>query len=344
MLRVSVLDQSATAAGKSHQATLQSTIALAKHCERLGYNRYWLAEHHNSPANVGTAPEILVASIASVTSRIRVGSAGVLLAHYAPFKVAESFRVLSAIAPGRIDLGIGRNPGGNPATIAALSRGAPEREHGEAVEELLHWLADDETDAATAQDESGENVRAYPRLVNGPVPWLLGTSLRSAKHAAHLGVPFCFNFSHSTNYSLSRDALDHYRAEFRPSRKFPEPVAALSVWTLAAESEEEAERLFAPRGHWCVMLNKGIRGPMIAPELAQAQSYSVSDQARIDQMREYSVVGSVSQVADRLRSICADHKIDEIVVATWTYDAADQFRSYELLADALDLKQEAPVA
>ncbi|MCC7250627.1 LLM class flavin-dependent oxidoreductase [Hyphomicrobium sp.] len=333
MTRFSVLDQSATSAGKSHQETLQGTIALAKHCECLGYHRFWVAEHHNSPANVGSAPEILCAAIASVTGRIRVGSAGILLSHYAPLKVAEVFRVLSAIAPGRIDLGIGRSPGGSPAAVAALNRGAPDVEHEDNVAELLAWL---EHDGARPRQDG---VLAYPRDVDGPEPWMLGSSLRGARLAARHGLPFCFNFSHGTNYALAGDALKTYRSEFRPSHRLAVPLASLSIWTLAAETAEEVERLFAPRAYWRVMLDRGVRGPMISPEQAQREHYTAAEQARIDEMRRYSVVGAVSHVADRLRAIAADHAVDEIVLATWTFDACDQRKSYEGLAHALGLQQ-----
>jgi luciferase family oxidoreductase group 1 len=331
MIRLSVLEQSATSAGRSHQDTIQNTITLAKHCERLGYHRFWLAEHHNSPTNIGSAPEILCAAVAAVTSRIRVGSAGVLLTHYAPLKVAESFRVLSAIAPGRIDLGIGRSPGGSAAIIAALNRGVPEREHDESVAELLQWLEYDGALPAHA------DVLAYPRDVTGPEPWMLGSSLRGAKLAARLGLPFCFNFSHGTNYGLSREAVDTYRSEFRPSREFPCPLAALSIWTLAAETSEEADRLFAPRAYWRVMLSRGIRTPIASPEAAQELQCTDEELASVDEMRRYSLVGAASDVASRLRTIAADHQVDEIVLPTWTFDAADQLKSYELLAGALEL-------
>lgn len=333
MTRFSVLDQSATSAGRSDDATLRNTIALAQHCERLGYHRFWLAEHHNSPANVGTAPEVLCAAIASVTQRIRVGSAGVLLTHYAPLKVAEVFRVLSAIAPGRIDLGVGRSPGGSAETVAALNQGRPDVAHERKVAELLRWI---EHDCAAPEPDS---VRAYPCPETGPEPWMLGSSLRGAMLAARHGLPFCFNFSHGTNYGLARQALEAYRANYRPSREFPEPITSLSIWTLAAESAERAERLFAPRAYWRVMLDRGIRGPMVSPEIAMAERYTPAERARIDEMRHYSVVGSVAHVSDRLRAITREYAVDEIVLATWTFNAHDQWSSYQLLAEAFRLTE-----
>ncbi|MDQ8700609.1 LLM class flavin-dependent oxidoreductase [Hyphomicrobium sp. LHD-15] len=333
MIRLSVLDQSATSAGRSHQATLQNAIALAQHCERLGYHRYWIGEHHSNPTNVGPAPEILCAAVAAVTDRIRVGSAATLLTHYAPLKVAETFRVLSAIAPGRIDLGIGRAPGGAPAFVAAMNRGVPERNHNDSVDELLQWL-----EYNGAAPSSDDDVQAYPRDVDGPVPWMLGSTLRGAKHAARLGLPFCFNFSNSASYGLSREAIETYRAEFRPSRELAHPLASLSIWTIAAETSEEADRLFSPRAYWRAMLARGIRVPIVDPEQTHEAIYSEDEQACIDDMRRYSLVGSASEVAKRLQSIAEEHAIDELVLLTSAYNAADQFKSYELIARALDLR------
>ena len=329
MTRYSVLDQSATSTGRSHAETLQDTIALAQRCEQLGFHRFWIAEHHNSPANVGSAPEVLCAAIASVTRRIRVGSAGILLAHYAPYKVAEAFRVLSAIAPGRIDLGIGRSPGGDASTVKALNRDALPKAHEENVHELLRWLNHDGMPAPM------ETVTAYPCDVDGPQPWMLGSSLQGAGLAARFGLPFCFNYSHGMNYRMVGDALAAYRSQYRPSQEFPQPITSLSIFTLAAETSEEAEWLFAPRAYWRAMLDRGRRGPMVAPDVALAEPYSPAEQARIEEMRGYSVIGAIDDVADRLHAIGAEHNVDEIVLATWTFDPEDRVKSLRLVADAL---------
>lgn len=329
MTRFSVLDQSATSTGRSHAQTLRDTIELAQHCERLGFHRFWVAEHHNSPANVGSAPEVLCAAIASKTENIRVGSAGVLLSHYAPLKVAEAFRVLSAIAPGRIDLGIGRAPGGDANTVTALNRGAVPKDHPDAVSELLQWLGHDGMPPPTA------SVTAFPSDVTGPQPWMLGSSLRGAELAARFGLPFCFNLSHGNNYELAGDALAAYRAQYRPSREFPRPIASGSIFTIAAATADEAEWLFAPRIYWRVMLDRGQRGPMVSPEVAMQQSLTPAEQGRIDAMRAYSVIGQVDDVADRLHSIASVHGLDEIVLATWTFDPRDRMRSLALLSASL---------
>ncbi len=329
MTRYCVLDQSATSAGRSHAQTLQDTIALAQHCERLGFHRFWVAEHHNSPANVGSAPEVLCAAISALARTIRVGSAGVLLSHYAPLKVAEAFRVLSTIAPGRIDLGIGRSPGGCANTVQALNRNAVAKEHEEAVCELLQWLGHDGMAGPIPA------VAAFPREVEAPQPWMLGSSLRGARLAARFGLPFCFNFSHGTNYGMVGDALAAYRSLYRPSREFPRPVASVSVFTIAAETTEEAEWLFAPRIYWRAMLDRGQRGPMVAPDVATALELTTAEHSRIEEMRSYSFVGAADAVAGQLRSIAATYELDEIVLATWTFDPRDRLRSLELLSGTL---------
>jgi luciferase family oxidoreductase group 1 len=329
MTRYSVLDQSATSTGRSHAQTLRDTLDLAAHCERLGFYRFWVAEHHNSPANVGSAPEVLCAAIAALTRTIRVGSAGVLLSHYAPLKVAEAFRVLSAIAPGRIDLGIGRSPGGEVATVKALNRDVIPSEHEDAVRELLQWLGHDGMGTATAA------VSAFPTEVDGPQPWMLGSSLRGARLAASFGLPFCFNFSHGQNYGLAADALSAYRSGYRPSREFPQPIASGSIFTIAAETAEEAEHLFAPRIYWRAMLDRGQRGPMVAPEVAATLSLTSAEHARIEAMRAYSLVGAVDDIAARLEFMAEANGLDEIVLATWTFDPQDRAKSLALLAEAL---------
>ncbi|MCZ4351757.1 LLM class flavin-dependent oxidoreductase [Roseovarius aestuarii] len=329
MTRFAILDQSATSQGTSHQATLQQTVEMAQHAERLGYARYWLAEHHNSPANVGTAPEILCATISAKTDHIRVGSAGVLLQHYSPLKVAEVFRVLSALAPGRIDLGIGRSPGGNPATVEALNRGARVKEHADAFRELLGWIGH-------SDDDPGQGgVNAFPFGVDGPEPWGLGSSLSGAMLAAELGTPFCFNYSHGTNFHLAKSALEAYRENFRPSTRCPRPVTSLSIWVLAAETAQEADYLFAPRAYWRVQLDRGKRGAMVPPDVALSERFTPQEQARVDEMRGYSIIGAADDVADRLRNIVTQFDVNEIVLATWTYEAKDRLHSYDLLAQRL---------
>ncbi|MGC4029637.1 MAG: LLM class flavin-dependent oxidoreductase [Steroidobacteraceae bacterium] len=326
MISLSVLDQSPAVQGIPDDAVIRETVAFARWCEEAGLRRFWLAEHHNGAANVGSAPEILVAAIAAQTQRIRVGSAGVLLSHYAPLKVAEQFRVLEALAPGRIDLGIGRSPGGSAATAAALGRQADATFDAD-VAVLLDLLAD--------KGEPPRPIRAYPVVVTMPEPWILSSSTRGAGLAASLGAPYCFNASHGQNHGLLEEALARYRAEFRPSRFAERPRLALSVFALAAPSAEEARFLYGPRGHWRIQLDRGERSGMISPEQAASQRYTAAERERIEQTLDYSFVGEGADVARRILELARRTGADEIVITCWTTTLADRQRSCALILSEL---------
>jgi len=330
-MRLTVLEQSPAAAGRSHTETIQQTLDLAERCEGLGYERFWVAEHHNSESIVGTAPEIMVAAVAARTRTIRVGSAGVLLPHYAPFKVAEQFRTLQAIAPGRIDLGIGRSPGGgaNAAMNRALrpGAGAPEP-HDEEVRRLLTWLYDDAGDGL-------DGVRAYPRGEGDPEVWMLNNSANGARLAAELGLPLAFNYSNDILPDGVDGPLEIYRRNYRPSRRHPEPYLALLAWTLAADDRITAHHLFSTRALWRIGLDRGERRPMEAPETAAAHPFTEIERARIEGMLERYFVGAADEVAERLAGVAKQHQAQELVISTWTYDPGARLRSYELVADAL---------
>jgi len=336
MIALSCLDQSPAVEGRCHAETIRDTVRFASLCEELGFRRYWLAEHHNSPANIGSAPEILAAAIAMATQDIRVGSAGVLLSHYAPFKMAEQFRVLEALAPGRIDLGLGRSPGGSLEAAGALRRGDPadfnSMDFDGSVRELLGWLADRPPAAHAA-------VRAFPATPGQPEPWILSSSPRGAALAASLGLPYCFNISHDQNHHLAREAVELYRKRFRPGDRFPRPVLALSVWALAADSAEEARYLYGPRAHWRIQLDRRERSGMLSPEAAAAIRYSPAERERIERTLDYSFVGSASDIGERLAALAADYYADEIVMTCWTHDPADRLRCFKLIADRLGVEK-----
>ncbi|MGE4431420.1 MAG: LLM class flavin-dependent oxidoreductase [Sphingobium sp.] len=332
MIALSFLDQSPAVEGVSHGETIRDTVAFASLCEGLGFRRYWLAEHHDSPANIGSAPEILAAAIAMTTAHIRVGSAGVLLSHYAPLKVAEQFRMLEALAPGRIDLGLGRSPGGSiDAALALRGAGAGAAAFDEAVSELLCWLSD-------RAPPAHPKVRAFPATPTEPEPWILSSSPRGAALAASLGLPYCFNISHDQNHSLAREAVATYRKNFRPSVRFPDPIVALSVWALAADTEEEARWLYGPRAHWRIQLDRGDRAGMISPEAAAAIAYTPAERERIERTLDYSFVGAAAPVGERLSALAADYRADEIVMTCWTHDPADRARCCRLIAAQLGVE------
>ncbi len=334
-LALSVLDQSTAALGRAESDAIGETLELARLCDRLGYRRYWLSEHHNSGSIVGTAPEILMAAIAATTARIRVGSAGVMLPHYSPLKVAEQFRVLEAIAPGRIDLGVGRAPGSDRITAYALNPDADNAAHEfpRQVIDLMHWIEDKPLDAG----HPFAGIIAHPRGPSSPDVWILGSSDFGAQLAAHFGLPYAYAYFFRDGRGVEQ-ALSLYRENFSPSERYPEPIATVCIWALAADTEAQAWDLFKTREHWRVGFEHGVRNPLVAPEQAAAHRYTQAERALIDALRANAFVGAADQVAKRLTAEAERLELDEIVIVTWTYDAAARRRSYELLAQAFELE------
>jgi luciferase family oxidoreductase group 1 len=330
-LRLSVLDQSVARAGRPQDESIRNTLELAQHCEALGYHRFWLSEHHASATIVGSAPEVLMAAIAARTQRIRIGSAGVMLPHYSPFKVAEQFRVLDALAPGRIDLGVGRAPGSDQRTSLLLN---PDPRAAAAfpqqVQELQAWVTGGDLPAG----HPGHGIPAVPRGATSPQLWMLGSSGYGAQLAAHLGMPYAFAYF-ITEGEGAEVAMDLYRSSFRPGL-LQQPQAAVCVWALVADTEDEAWRLFASRERTRVDRNIGRLGPLLPPEEA-TREYSSSEQAYLAQLRNRALVGTASQVKDKLEALAQRLEVDELVVITWAWDPAAQRRSYELLAQAFGL-------
>jgi luciferase family oxidoreductase group 1 len=330
-LKLSVLDQSPAAQEKTQDHAIRESLALARHCEALGYHRYWVSEHHNSESIVGTAPEILMAAIAASTQRIRVGSAGVMLPHYATLKVAEQFRVLEAIAPGRIDLGLGRAPGSDRLTAMALNPdpGAAENFPVQ-VQELGLWLRGE----PLPQGHPFRAIHAHPQGPTTPEIWILGSSDYGAQLAAHFGLPYAYAYFFTEGRG-TEEALAIYRRNYRPSARHPEPVATICVWALAADSEAQARHLLMTREHWRVGFEKGLRTALVSPEAAAAHPYTEAERTVIQRLRERAIVGTAAQVAAKLRDLASAFGLGEIVVNTWTHDPAARHRSYELLAQAL---------
>ena len=331
-LRLSILDQSIAAAGRGQDAALRQTLQLAQDAEAWGYERFWVSEHHSHPSIVGTAPEVLMAAIAARTQRIRIGSAGVMLPHYAPFKVAEQFRVLDALAPGRIDLGVGRAPGSDGRTAAVLNpdRHAAER-FPQQVMELQAWVAGHELPPG----HPGHDIHAYPQAASAPALWMLGSSDYGAQLAAHLGLPYAFAYF-ITDGQGADEALQIYRETFRPSAALSRPAATVCVWALAADTDEEALRLFESRARWKMDRNLGRIAPLLPPEEA-AREYSPAEQFALQRLREGALIGSAATVGAKLRQLAVRLEVDELVVITWTHDPAAQMRSYELLAKEFTL-------
>lgn len=327
MLKLSVLDQSVAVSGRSQDVSIRQTVSLAQQCEDWGYHRFWVSEHHSHPSIVGTAPEVLMAAIATCTSRIRLGSAGVMLPHYAPLKVAEQFRVLDALAPGRIDLGVGRAPGGDGRTAQLLN---PDRYASENfphhVMSLQAWVTGQDLTAG----HPGQGVFAYPSGPTSPTLWMLGSSDYGAQLAAHLSLPYAFAYFITDGQGVD-NALQLYRANFRSSEAMPKPHATVCVWALAAETDEEAWQLFESRARWRMDRNLGRIGPMLPPNEA-VRDYTPSEQIALDEWRANALVGSASTVATKLRQLAERLQLDELVIITWTHAPEKQARSYELLA------------
>ncbi|GAB3646636.1 LLM class flavin-dependent oxidoreductase [Ramlibacter alkalitolerans] len=330
-VRLSVLDQSVACAGRGQDAAIRQTVALAEHCERFGYARFWLSEHHSLPTIVGTAPEVLMAAIAARTARIRIGSAGVMLPHYSAFKVAEQFRVLDALAPGRIDLGVGRAPGADHRTSLLLNPDPRAADHfPQQVRELHAWVMGEDL----PEGHAGRGIHAHPRAATAPQLWMLGSSGYGAQLAGHFGMPY--SFAHFiTDGEGCADALELYRHMFRPGL-VERPLANVCVWALAADSEEEAWRLFASRERARVDRQTGRFGPLLPPEEA-ARPYTEAEEAFRRNLRSRAMVGTGEQVVQKLRALAESLEIEELVVITWTWDAQAQRRSYELIAQAAGL-------
>jgi luciferase family oxidoreductase group 1 len=334
-IALSILDQSSVASGRRPDEAVRETLALARLADGWGYRRYWLAEHHNSASHAGTAPEILAAAIAATTQRIRVGTAGVMLPHYSALKVAEQFKMLEAIAPGRIDLGVGRAPGSDGRTAFALNPQANEAadRFPQQVVELLGWLGE-----GLPENHPYRSVSAQPEGPTKPEVWILGSSEFGAQLAAYLGLPYCF--AHFiTDGRGAEEAMSLYREGFRAHPEMPlrrtTPHGAVAVFALTAETEAEAWRLFRSRELWRLSRDRGVYPPLPSVEEAEAYPYSEAELAKIERMRARALVGAPEQVAQKLEALAAAHGVEEVAVLTPCHDAEARRGSFRLLADAV---------
>jgi luciferase family oxidoreductase group 1 len=335
-LRLSVLDQSPVAAGSDRAQALRDSLDLAKVADELGYHRYWLAEHHASPMLAGTSPEALIGPIAATTTRLRVGSGGVMLPHYSPLKVAETFSMLSGLFPGRIDLGVGRTDGtDDPVTSFALQRDrnnpAPD-DFGQQLPELLAHLDDE----LPAEHVFAKLPATLPGRPEGPEPWLLGSSPQSAVWAAELGMAYAY--ADFINPGAGVQLVDLYRRRFVASKRLQQARVLVAVWALCAETDEEADELAASARMAMMLARRGRFTPV--PRVETALRF-IERRTRTDAPHEAlgkrMVTGSPTTVADSLRALAGDYDTDELMVLTVTHDHDARRRSYELLADAFML-------
>ncbi|WPZ33366.1 LLM class flavin-dependent oxidoreductase [Thalassobaculum sp. OXR-137] len=336
---ISVLDQSPIRAGATPGDAVAETIELARLADRLGFHRYWVAEHHSSEGLAGSVPEILITRLANETSRIRVGSGGVMLPHYAPLKVAETFRMLETMYPGRIDLGIGRAPGSDQRTARALSYvrdPIPIEYFPRQVQDLMDWM-----DGKLEDDHPFRGVTAQPAGPTSPPVWLLGSSDQGAQAAAHFGT--AFSFAHFITEG-GEPVVEMYKKRFQPSSTLADPQANIGVFVICAETEEEAKYHAASRDLWRVRLDQGHITPIPTPEEALNYEFTESERQRAAFHRRRNIVGTPDQVREKLDAVLARYGVDEAVVVTITHDHKARMKSYELLAKAYDLSPMAEAA
>ena len=333
MIDFSVLDLAPIVEGSNVAEALQHTLDLARHAETWGYRRYWLAEHHNMDGVACSATAVLIGHVAGGTRTIRVGSGGVMLPNHAPLVIAEQFGTLATLYPDRIDLGLGRAPGTDRLTMRALRRtleGADEDRFPHDVLELQGYLQ---------EASPGQAVRAVPGSGTRVPIWLLGSSLYSAQLAAHLGMPFAFASHFAPDMLLQ--ALDTYRATYRPSERWPRPHAMVGINVVAADSDDAAAVLFTSLQQRFLGMRRGLRGPLPRPVASMQGLWNAAESSAVMQMLAMSAVGGPDTVARRLAEMLQETAADELIVATAVHDHGARLRSYEILAS---LRETLPLA
>ncbi len=324
MVPFSVLDLAPIVLGATASDAFRNTLDLARHAERWGYRRYWLAEHHNMPGIASAATAVVIGHVAGGTKSIRVGSGGIMLPNHSPLVIAEQFGTLESLYPGRIDLGLGRAPGTDSRTAMALRRdmaGADDTFPRDVVELLAYF----------APLRQGQSIRAVPGAgLNIPI-WLLGSSLFSAKLAAELGLPFAFASHFAPDYLLP--ALDLYRRSFRPSASFDTPYTMAGIGVFAADTDAEARRLFTSVQQQFINLRRGMPSQLQPPVDALDNHWLPAEKAGVEHVLTYAAVGSPDRVRRSLDAFIALTNVDEIIVTTQIFDHAARLRSYEIIAD-----------
>ena len=323
---LSVLDLSPVPSGGSSRQALADTVALAQETERLGYQRFWVAEHHGMPGIASSAPAVLIGAIAAATERIRVGSGGVMLPNHAPLVVAEQFGTLEALHPGRIDLGLGRAPGTDQATASALRGGASADDFPQELLALRSFF-----DGRWAQGHPWAGLHAVPALGNGPALWLLGSSGYSAQVAGLLGLPFAFAHHFAPAGTLA--ALELYRSTFRPSEVLDAPYAMVCASVVLADTDERARELAMPGALSFLQLRSGRPGVLPSVEQAKNYPYSAPEQEFVDGRIGQQAVGSAESVRRDLDELIAATAADELMVTTMVHDPQDRLASFRALAE-----------
>ena len=330
-LRIGVLDQSPIGRGEDAADAIAHTTALAKRCEELGYHRYWVAEHHASDTLASSSPEILITRLAAETNHMRIGSGGVMLSHYSPFKVAENFRLLEVLYPGRIDLGVGRAPGSDGLTAAALAYGNPLgiEYYPAKVKDLIAFV-----NGREPLTEAFRNLKATPKTATAPEVWMLGSSFDSAAYAARFGL--AYSHAHFIAPQPAVEALQQYRRLFAPEH-LAAPYSSIGVFAVVADDPEKAELFRRLRELQRIRRDRGQRGPPPTLEEAAAHAFTDEELEAMRSKRSRQIVGTPDEVKAGIDDLVRESGADEVIVLTITPSFEDRLRSYELLAEAYAL-------
>jgi luciferase family oxidoreductase group 1 len=324
-MKLSVLDQSVISRGEDARTAFQHTVALAQLTEELGYTRFWVAEHHNTNGLAGSAPQVLISHIASMTNSIRVGSGGVLLPQYSPYKIAEDFNVLETLFPNRIDLGIGRSPGGSYETRLALTDGLKKsmNEFPGQVEALQNYL----------HHSNGQAVKAYPKVTRPPIPWILGITHRGARVAAEQGT--AFTYGHFINPVNGKRALDYYHSHFQSSLSLSKPKSNVCIFIVCAPTQEEAEEIAITQDLWLLAVEKGGDTRIPSKEEAKARTLSQVQKEKVKENRKRAIIGNPQKVREELHILSEIYQTDEFMIITNVDRFEDKVKSYELIGEAV---------
>ena len=336
MLTLGVLDQTPVRSGGTALEAIDETLELARATEAFGYQRYWLAEHHGTPGLAGCAPEILITRVAAATSTIRVGSGGVMLSHYSPVKVAETFALLATMYPDRIDVGLGRAPGGDHLTTLGMAYGSQigVEYYPTKILDLRAFLTGTEP-----ANKALAPLKIMPMPDVPPQMWLLGSSDESAQIAAKFGLPYCF--AHFIHPEGAEQILKLYRDSFQPSETLSEPKANMCVGVVCAETQEQADYLAQSRKLWRLQLSKGELGPYPTPEEAESYPYTERERRVAESASKTGLVGPPDKVKQSLEDLASRCYVNEMMIVTITHDFAARVKSYELVAEAFALNQQA---
>ncbi|MEQ9110084.1 MAG: LLM class flavin-dependent oxidoreductase [Rhodospirillaceae bacterium] len=334
MLTLGVLDQTPVRSGGTALEAIDETLELARATESFGYQRYWLAEHHGTPGLAGCAPEILITRVAAATSKIRVGSGGVMLSHYSPVKVAETFSLLATMYPDRIDVGLGRAPGGDQLTTLGMAYGSQigVEYYPTKILDLRAFLTGTEP-----ANKALAPLKIMPMPEVPPQMWVLGSSDESAQIAAKFGLPYCF--AHFIHPEGAEQILKLYRDTFQPSETLAAPKANMCVGVVCAETQEQADYLAQSRKLWRLQLSKGALGPYPTPEEAESYPYTDRERRVAESASKTGLVGPPEAVKKSLEDLAAACGVDEMMIVTITHDFDARVKSYEMVAAAFALNE-----